>query len=72
MNTDGTANGANKRLVLHVPIRCGWLSITTPVSLLANELDVRDVLHGQVSLAAIKHIYVFHEVMNICKNLKSH
>ena len=31
-------NGANKRLVLHVRLRCGSLSITTPVSLLGNEL----------------------------------
>ena len=31
-----------------------WLlSITTPVSLLANELDVRSVLHGQASLGAV-------------------
>ena len=28
------------RLVLHIRLRCGSLSITTPVSLLANELDV--------------------------------
>ena len=35
-----TANGANKRLVLHVRLRCGSLSITTPVSLLANEFAV--------------------------------
>ena len=41
-----TANGANKRLVLHVPIRCGSLSITTSVSLLAMELDVRSELHS--------------------------
>ena len=39
-----------KRLVLHVRIRCGLLSITTPVSLPVNELDVLSVLHGQVSL----------------------
>ena len=42
-----TANGANKRLVLHVRFMCGSLSITTPVSLLANWFDVRSVLHGQ-------------------------
>ena len=35
-----TANGADMRLVLHVRIRCGSLSITTPVSLLTNEFDV--------------------------------
>ena len=43
-----TANGANKKLVLHVQLRCGSLSITTPVSHLANEFDVRSELHGQV------------------------
>ena len=39
---------------------CVWdsLSITTPVSLLANEFDVRSVLHGQVSLAAVKTNFV--------------
>ena len=64
-----TANGANKRLVLHVQLRCGLLSITTPLSLLANEFDVRSVLHGQVSLAAVNQVYVIHEAMNSCKNL---
>ena len=57
-------------LVLHVRLRYGWLSITTPVSLLAKEFDVPSVLHGQMSLAAVNQIYVFHETMNGCKNLK--
>ena len=52
-------------------IRCGSLSITTPVSLLANEFDVRSVLHGQVSLAAVS-ICVNYEAMNGSKNLKIH
>ena len=65
-----TANGANKRLILHVRLRCGSLSITTPVPLLANELDIRSVLHGQESLAAVNQIYVFHEAMNASKTLK--
>ena len=52
--------------------RCGSLSITTPVSLLANEFDVRSVLHGQVSLAAVNQICVIHEAMNGCKNPKIH
>ena len=39
------------RLVLHVRLGCVSLSITTPVSLLANEFDVRSVLHGQMILA---------------------
>ena len=51
------------RLALHVRLRCGSLSVTTPVSLLANEFDVRNVLDGQVSLAAINQIYVMHEAM---------
>ena len=57
----------NQESCLHVRIGCGSLSITMPVSLLANEFDDRSVLHGQVSLAAVNHIYVFHEVMNVCK-----
>ena len=68
MNMDN--NGANKRRVLHVRLRCGSLSITTPVSLLANEFDVRSVWHGLVSLAAAYQIYVIHEAMNGRKNLK--
>ena len=55
---------------LHVQLRCGSLSITTPVSLLANEFDVRSVLHGQVSSAAVNQIYVIHEAMNGCKKSK--
>ena len=65
-----TANGANKRLVLHVRLRRGSLSITTPVSLLATEFDVPSVLHRQISLAAVNQICVIHEAMNRCKNLK--
>ena len=42
---------------------CGSLSITTPVSFLANEFDVRNLLHGQVSLAAVTQIHVIHEAM---------
>ena len=60
-------NGVNKRLVLHVRLRCGSLSITTPVSPLANEFDVRSDLHGQMSLAAVNQICVIHEAMNGCK-----
>ena len=67
-----TCNGANKRLVLLVRIRCGSLSNATPVSFLANEFDFRSVLHGQVSLTAFNQIDVFHEATNGCKNLKIH
>ena len=58
--------------VLHMRIRCDSLSITTPVSLLANEFDVQSVMHGQMRLAAVNHIYNVHEVMKGCKNLKIH
>ena len=34
------------------------------MSLLANQLDVRSALHGQVSVAAVNHICVIHEAMN--------
>ena len=67
-----TANGANKKLVLHVRLGCSSLSITTPVSLLVNEFDVLSVLHGQVSLAAVNEICVIHENMNRYKNQKIH
>ena len=67
-----THNVANKRLALHVRLGCGLLSITTPVSLLANELDVQSVLHGQVSLKAVNQICVIHEAMKVAKNLKVH
>ena len=59
-------------IVLHVSLECDSLSITTPVSLLANEFDVRSELHGQVSLAVANHISVIHEAMNCSKNLKIH
>ena len=51
-----TANGANKKLVLHVKLRFCSLSITTPVSHLANEFHVQSELHRQVSLAAVNQI----------------
>ena len=54
-----TANGANKRLVLHVRLRCGSLSITIPVSLLANKYDVQSELHGLVSLATVNQILCY-------------
>ena len=58
------------RLVLHMQLGCGSLSITKPVSLLVNEFDVRSVLHWQLSLAAVNQVCVIHEAMNGCKNLK--
>ena len=44
--------------------RPGSLSITTTVSLLANEFNARSPLHGQVSLAAVNQICVIHKAMN--------
>ena len=63
-------NSKQEAFFLHMRLRCGSLSITTPESLLANEFSVLSVLHGQVSLAAVNQIYVIHEAMNVCKNLK--
>ena len=48
------------------------MSITTSVSLLVYEFDVRSILRGQVSLAAVNQICVIHEAMNSSKNLKIH
>ena len=58
------------RLIFYVRLRRGSLSFTTPVSLLAYEFDVRNVLQGQKSLAAVNQMYVIHEAMKGCKNLK--
>ena len=44
-----------------------WFSV---MSLLVNEFDVRGVLQGQVSLAAVNQLCVIHKAMNGCKNLK--
>ena len=63
---------ASVNIIWHVRLRCGSLSITTPVALLVNVFDVRSVLNGQVSLAAVNRIYTFHESMNGYKNLKIH
>ena len=67
-----TANGTNNRLVLHARLWCSSLSITTPVSLLENECDVQSILPVHVSVAAVNQIYVIHEAMKVCKNLKIH
>ena len=59
-------------IVLHVQMGYGSVLITLPVSLLVNEFNVRSVLHSQVRLASVNQKYVFHEAMNICKNLTIH
>ena len=53
LNTD--SQWSRQELGLHVRLGCGSMSITIPVSLLANEFYARSVLHGQVSLAAVNH-----------------
>ena len=69
MNTDSQWSKQNVCLLFfHVRIRCGSLSITH-TSVTSGEYNV---LHGQVSLVAVSHIYVFREVMKGCKNLKIH
>ena len=70
MNTDG--QWSKQEACFARANRCGLLSITTPVSLLANEFNIRSVLHGQVCLAAVIFINVFHEVINGYKNLEIH
>ena len=57
---------------LHVRLRCGSLSTTTTVSLLANEFIVLSTLHEQVSSVAVNPVCVIHEAMTGCKNLKVH
>ena len=56
-------------LVLHMRIRCGLLPITTPVTLLTNQFDVRSVLLGKVSLAAVNQICVFHGAERLQKKI---
>ena len=41
--------------------------VARSVSILANEFDIRSVLHGQVSLAAVNQICVIHEAIIIAK-----
>ena len=47
-----TVNGANKKLVLNVWLRCGSLWITTPVPLLVNEFDVRKCIAQESELGS--------------------
>ena len=63
----------NSQLEHRQPIACFaratqvWLAVNyniSRLSLLANELDVRSVLHGQMSLAAVNQICDIHEVVN--------
>ena len=40
-----------------------WLAVYHNTSV---KFDVRSVLHGQVSLAAVNQIYIIHDAMNGC------
>ena len=57
---------------MHVRLGCGSLSITTPMSLLANEFHVQSLLQEQVRMAAVDQICIIHEAMNGCENLNIH
>ena len=72
LNTDSKWSKQEACFARSTRVHHGLLSITTPVSLLANEFDVRSVFYGQVSLAAVNQIRVIHEAMNGCKNPKIH
>ena len=63
MNTDSQWS-KQEACSVHVRATQVWLAV------LANEFDVRRVLHGQMDLAAVTYICVIHEAMNGCKNLK--
>ena len=66
------ANVVNNKLVLHMQLRCGSLSITTQVS---HEFDTRSKLHGHVSLAAVNQFLCrsrgFERVQNSKDSLKA-
>ena len=63
-----TANGANKKLVLHMRLRCGSISITTPASHLADEFDVQSAnCTGKLAWKLSIKFCVLHEAMNGCK-----
>ena len=49
-----------------------WLAVNNKTSVTSNGFGVGSALHGQVSLASVNQIYVIHEAMNGCKNLKIH
>ena len=44
-----------------------WLAVNYNISVM-----IRSILHGQVSLAAVRQIHVFYEAICGCKNLKIH
>ena len=71
MNTDSQWSKQETCFSLSNQVRLA-VNHNTSAALLVNEFDVRSVLHGQMSLAAVNHIYAFHEVINGCNYLKIH
>ena len=58
MNMDSQRNKQDVCLARATQV---WLAVKrNKVSLLANEFDVRSVLHGQESLADVNQIYLIH------------
>ena len=50
-----------------------WLAVNHNTNVTSGEkIRCSSVLHRQVSLEALNQIYVIHEAMNSCKNLKIH
>ena len=48
-----------------------WIAVNHNTNVTSGEkFDIRNVLHGQVSLAAVNQICIIHEAINSCKNLK--
>ena len=68
MNTD--SQWSNQEACFESAIQV-WLTVKHNTSFISGELvDVRSVLHGLVSLAAVNQICVIHEAMKGFKNLK--
>ena len=63
-----TGNQWGKRKACFTRATPMWLAVNHNTSV---KFDVRSVLHGQVSLAAVNKIYVIHDAMNGYKNLKN-
>ena len=53
MNTD--SQWSKQMACFHVRLRCGSLSIITPVSHLANGFDVRSILHGHLKVLILSN-----------------
>ena len=70
MNTDSQWSKQESCFALATQL---WFTVNHNTSFTSgDEFDFQSVMHGQVSLAAVNQICVFHEAMNGCKNLKIH